>query len=101
MDTLNMNQLDALAAEIAAIVERRAKVGAAYATEFAAYAAGFGASFLTSPDPQGMERFRAQARAVMETLDEISDQASEEILEDVLGGLRFVIAVAGRAALTA
>ena len=98
MNPLSKTQLDALAREIGAVVERRASVGADYAAEVAVYAAGYGASLLTSPDPDGLDRFRAQARAMTETLNEIGDQAMDEILDEVVGGFRFLLAV-GRAAL--
>ncbi len=95
MNALTKHQVDALAAEVVGIVERRGHVAAEYATEFAAYAAGFAASLIASPDPDALDRFEAQARGVAETIKEISDQAVEDILGEVVTALRFVLVIAG------
>lgn len=98
MTDLITQQLEAVALELEDILIRRTKLGAGYAHEFASYSADYARSLISSPDPQGAERYRNQLRAVVETIDEIGDQATEEILDRLVDGLQILIAV-GKAAL--
>ena len=83
----------AIADELTSIVASRGKVSADYAREFAVYSTGFATSLLDSPDPNGLERFKAQARAVVETIKEINEQAIPDVLDAVLDAIRLILVV--------
>ena len=98
MKPLIDKQLDAVAGALEEILQRRTKLGAQYANEFARYSARYARSLISSPDPRGVDRYRNQLRAVLETIKEIGEQSADEVLDILEDGLRILIAV-GRAAI--
>lgn len=98
---LTSSQFEAIADALAESIARRAKVSVEYAREFAVYSTGFAASLLDDPDPKGLERFQAQARAVAETITEINEQSIPGLLDSVEDYLRITLAVLRAAAIAA
>jgi len=95
---LTSKQVAALADDILALANDAAGDTAAYLEEFAGYAAGMVASLLVDPDPGGLERLEAQTLAVLETVDEISDQAARKaIVTAIVRAARFLSTVAAAA----
>lgn len=85
--------ISSIATELASTIERRAKVSAAYAQDFARYSADYAASLLDDPEPEGLERYREQARAVAETIKELNEQSIPDVVAIGEDAIRFVLLV--------
>ncbi|MEM8711457.1 MAG: hypothetical protein AAGG01_10930 [Planctomycetota bacterium] len=85
--------LDSIATELALSIERRAKVSAEYARDFARYSADYAAAMLDDPEPEDIERYREQALAVAETIRELNEQSIPDVVAIGEDAIRFVLLV--------
>jgi uncharacterized protein YjgD (DUF1641 family) len=97
MNPLSAFQIEGLVTEIISILKRRANLAEKYSREFAVYVAGYAASLIESPDPGALDRLEAQARAFAETIKEIAEKATAEVISAVVDGIRIFLAVAAAA----